>query len=347
MDYKIKGISTALIQSAENLEVQRFVDHNLVSAPLAESYMSIYFPVHLIWEYCRCRSLHINTVARCLHDFEGDNFCKFVTEARDHFPPRSCPSLSHESSQTKSSNCTHGSFWLLENQDCLDIQLLTRDRLALISPKYCPLQETDRMPWLLEFSELRYLFRPSSFQILCFWQFGHLFTAISREETVDYIPALPQSPSDGPDNPRYLQHILQYSDLRRYPLACSGSSSSIFGKGGFIYFSGPGDWFSLVPRHLAFLQDNNLALSTAPSLTSSKQSLTLYYFVLCKTFASVINCFIDIKEHDCHTFLCKASTLCPQAVSGFCKRNEYSRHENTLFFTSTPSALHHDSTTSF
>ncbi len=41
IDYKIREISTILIQTACNLEVQRSVGDDLESAPLAKSYMII------------------------------------------------------------------------------------------------------------------------------------------------------------------------------------------------------------------------------------------------------------------------------------------------------------------
>jgi hypothetical protein len=99
------------------------------------------------------------------------------------------------------------------------------------------------MPWLLEFSEFSLslsTFFISDFLFLAVesLQFRYFFTAVCRVETADGIPVLLQSRSDGPDNTRYPQDLLQYSDLRRYPVARSGSFSSIFGKGGFVYFSG-------------------------------------------------------------------------------------------------------------
>jgi hypothetical protein len=73
-----------------------------------------------------------------------------------------------------------------------------------------------------------------------------------------------------------------------------------------------------------------LARYQSPAVNCTKLNIlrtvshTLFICIV-QDISSAINCFVDIKEHNCHTFLCKASTLCPRAVSGFCKRNEYSR----------------------
>jgi hypothetical protein len=212
-------------------------------------------------------------------------------------------------------------------------------RLASIdSPKYCPLQETEECHGCWSFQIFCYLFRPSSYQICCFWQLNHFSLGISLLLSVEWRQPMAflyffKVRSDGPDNTRYPQDLLQYSDLRRYPVARSGGSSSIFGKGGFVYFSGLIFIRTASPRVLARYQSRVVNCTKLNILQTV--SLTL------------LICTVQDICIGRRLFCGHQRTRLSQAVSGFRTKNEYSRRKSTLFFTSTPPELHHDSTTSF